>query len=48
MGYLFAAEDMVDHTIAAAVDSTLIKSKGSVLYGINHPYGERSSTTSWY
>jgi hypothetical protein len=27
MGYLFAAEDMVDHTITAT-DSTLIKAKG--------------------
>ena len=29
MGYLFAAEDMVDHTITAT-DSTLIKAKGPV------------------
>ena len=29
MGYLFAAEDMVGHTITA-IDSTLIKAKGLV------------------
>jgi hypothetical protein len=29
MGYLFAAEDMVDHTITAT-DSTFIKAKGPV------------------
>ncbi len=47
MGYLFVVEGMANPSIAAAVDSTLVKSKGSVLYGINHPYGKRSSTMSY-
>jgi hypothetical protein len=36
MGYLFIVEGLVDLSITA-VDSTLLKAKGSVLYGINHP-----------
>jgi hypothetical protein len=35
MGYLFVVEGLVDLSITA-VDSTLLKAKGSVLYGINH------------
>ncbi len=38
MGYLFAAtEGIADLSITAAIDSNLIKAKGRVLYGINHP-----------
>ncbi len=38
MGYLFAAtEDIVDLSITA-IYSTLLKAKGRVLYGINHPW----------
>jgi hypothetical protein len=40
MGYLFVAEHLAmvddDHFINA-IDSNLIKAKGHVLYGINHP-----------
>ncbi len=40
MGYLFVAEHLAmvddDHS-TTAIDSTLIKAKGHVLYGINHP-----------
>ena len=40
MGYLFVAEHLAmvddDHSITA-IDITLIKAKGHVLYGINHP-----------
>ena len=37
MGYLFASEGMADLSITA-IDSTLIKANGRVLYGINHPW----------
>lgn len=36
MGYLFVVEGIADPSITA-IDSTLIKAKGCVLYGINHP-----------
>jgi hypothetical protein len=46
IGYLFVAEGIVDLSITA-IDSTLIKAKGSVWH--NHPYGERRSTLScWH
>ncbi len=36
MGYLFVTEGMVDDPSITATDSTLLKAKGSVLYGTNH------------
>jgi hypothetical protein len=37
MGYLFVVECLVDDHPVTAIDSTLIKAKGHVLHGINHP-----------
>ena len=45
MGYLFVAEGLVDPSITA-IDSTLLKAKG--MYGINHPWRKRNSTSFWY
>ncbi len=45
MGYLFAAEGLVDLSITA-IDSTSDKSKGSCMAQIIHE--KRRSTMSWY
>ena len=45
MGYLFAAEGMVDLSITA-IDSTLIKAKGSVWHKSSMKKGD--STTFWH
>lgn len=38
MGYLFVAERLVVEPSITAIDSTLMKAKGSVLHGINHQW----------
>ena len=45
MGYLFVAEGLVDPSITA-IDSTLIKAKGSVWH--KSSIEERNSTLSWH
>jgi hypothetical protein len=48
MGYLFvvAAEGLVVDLSIAAVDSNLIKAKGSILYGTNHPIWRKKGSST--
>jgi hypothetical protein len=38
MGYLFVAVEGIADPSITAIGSSLIKAKGRVLYGINHPW----------